>query len=261
MTECGKKIIDMGEITPILEEKFVIPSYFVDENAQLTVSCLFRLLQEMSNKHASLLGAGWYQLRERGYFWVITKIQLKINRLPKWEEQVTLRSWVKKSNAATSPRDYEMTDADGQVLIAGSSIWAILDITDGRPQHMQMFDDCFLPQERNAIDRKPQKIGALAIPDRAANCKEVVPSDIDMNRHVNNAHYIQWAFDSFSQEFRNTHRITDVTANFISQAKLGDRYSAYSEQISETGHQTVLYSPDSKQEFCRILTDWETLNI
>ena len=251
----------MSEIIPVLEEKFVIPSYFVDENAQMTVSCLFRILQEMSNKHASLLGAGWYQLRERGYFWVITKIQLKINRLPQWEEQVTLRSWVKKSNAATSPRDYEMVDADGNVLVAGSSIWAILDIANSRPQHMQMFDGCFLPQERSAIERKPQKIGALPIPEEAPNRKEVVPSDIDMNRHVNNAHYIQWAFDSIRQEFRQTHRITDVTVNFISQAKLGDHYTVFSKHISETGYQTVLYSPDDKQEFCRILTDWESITI
>ena len=45
----------MSEIIPILEEKFVIPSYFVDENAQMTVSCLFRILQEMSNKAVELL--------------------------------------------------------------------------------------------------------------------------------------------------------------------------------------------------------------
>ena len=109
----------MSEIIPILEEKFVIPSYFVDENAQMTVGCLFRILQEMSNNHARLLGAGWYQLRNRGFFWVITKIQLEINRLPKWEEEVTLRTWVKKSNAATSPRDYEMVDSEGNVLVAG----------------------------------------------------------------------------------------------------------------------------------------------
>ncbi|MBO6080795.1 MAG: hypothetical protein J6P54_07515 [Bacteroidales bacterium] len=250
----------MSDILPILEEKFVIPSYFVDENAQLTVSCLFRLLQEMSNKHASLLGAGWYQLREKGYFWVITKIQLNIHRLPRWEEQVTLRSWVKKSNAATSPRDYEMVDADGNVLVAGSSIWAILDIANSHPQHMQMFDGCFLPQDRNAIDQRPKKIGPLALPEEPIYCKEVAPSDIDMNRHVNNAHYIQWTFDAVSQEFRNTHRITDVTVNFISQAKLGDRYAVFSQPISETGYQTVLYSPDNNQEYCRILTDWESIN-
>lgn len=249
----------MSNIIPVLEEKFVIPSYFVDENAQMTVSCLFRILQEMSNKHASLLGAGWYQLREMGYFWVITKIQLKINRLPKWEEEVILRTWVKKSNAATSPRDYEMVDSDGQVLVAGSSIWAILDIAKSSPQHMNLFDGYFMPQDRDAIAQKPQRINALELPEETLNWKTAAPSDIDMNHHVNNAHYIQWAFDSVNPSFKETHRITDVAVNFISQAKLGDHYAVHSKHISDTGYQTTLYSPETKQEFCRILTDWKSI--
>ncbi len=249
----------MTEKPPFLIEKFSIPSYFVDEDAQLTISSLFSILQEMSNSHATLLGAGWHELRERGYFWVITKIQLKINRLPKWTEPVQLRSWVKNSDAATSPRDYELEDADGNLLIAGSSVWAILDTENGRPQRMNMFDGCFQPQDRHAIESKPPKIKALKLPDELPNRKEVVPSDIDMNRHVNNAHYIQWAFDSVSEEFRHTHRICGVTVNFIAQAKLGDHYSVFSEQISDTSYQTTLYSSDDRQEYCRILTDWQPL--
>ena len=94
----------MTETIPIYEKKLQIPSYFVDGDAKLTVSSLFSILQEMSDNHASLLGAGWHELRERGYFWVITKIQLVINRLPKWTETVLMRTWVKNSAAATSPR-------------------------------------------------------------------------------------------------------------------------------------------------------------
>ena len=250
----------MAEVIPIYEKQFRIPSYFVDENAELTVSALFSLLQEMSDNHASLLGAGWHELRDRGYFWVITKIQLLIHRLPAWTEPVLLRTWVKNSNAATSPRDYEMLDADGNLLIAGSSVWAILDIQNSRPQRMSMFDGCFLPQERNAIDRKPQKISALELPETPRNCKEVVASDIDMNRHVNNARYIQWAFDAVNEEFRQAHRISNVSVNFLSQAKLGDHYAVHTEKISECGFKTALFSSDDRQEYCRIQSEWIPLS-
>jgi acyl-ACP thioesterase len=247
----------MPEIVPILEEKLVIPSYFVDDQAQLSPNSLFCLLQEMSDNHTSLLGAGWHDLHERGFFWVITKIQLKINRLPKWREPVTLRSWVRKSNAATSPREYEMLDADGNLLLAGSSIWAILDAEQSRPQRMDMFDGCFLPQDRCAIDCKPPKISALKLPDILPNRKEVVHSDLDMNRHVNNTHYIQWAFDTVDESFRQRHKLTGITVNFLSQAKLGDHYSVYSQQISDTTFQTTLFSSDDRTEFCRLLFSWD----
>ena len=66
----------MTDIPPIFEETMRVPSYFVDEDARMTVSSLFGLLNEISNRHASCLNAGWHQLRERGYFWVITRMRM-----------------------------------------------------------------------------------------------------------------------------------------------------------------------------------------
>lgn len=250
----------MSEPLPVLEEKFVIPSYFVDDNAQLTVTSLFQLIQEMSDRHATILGAGWQQLRHRGFFWVITKIKLIINRLPSWQEPVLLRTWVKKSEAATSPRDFEMEDAEGNILVAASTIWAILDKEQSRPQRMDMFDGLFMPQERSAIDRKPPKIGPIQLPEVLPEPKSVLHSDIDMNHHVNNAHYIQWAFDSVGDKFRKSHRINNVVVNFIAQAKSGDRYRVCTEQTDEENYKTAIFSEDMQTEFCRLQTEWQLIS-
>ncbi len=250
----------MSEPLPVLEEKFVIPSYFVDDNAQLTVTSLFQLIQEMSDRHATILGAGWKQLRHRGFFWVITKIKLIINRLPSWQEPVLLRTWVKKSEAATSPRDFEMEDAEGNILVAASTIWAILDKEQGRPQRMDMFDGCFMPQERSAIDRKPPKIGPVQAPDVLPESKSVLYSDIDMNHHVNNAHYIQWAFDSVSDAFRKSHKISSVVVNFIAQAKFGDSYRVCTEHVADETYKIAVFSEDMQTEFCRLQTEWKNVN-
>ena len=241
---------------PILEETFAIPSYFVDDNAQLTVCSLFQLMQEISDRHAAILGAGWNSLRERGYFWVITKIHLEIRRLPKWTEQVTIRTWVRNSGAATSPRDIEIVDSEGRVLVAASTVWAILDKEKGQPQRMNMFDGCFVPQERCALERKPLRLGPLTLPDTLPEPMDVRYSDIDINSHVNNAHYIQWAFDAVSDSFRRTHIITSVAVKFIAQAKLGDRYVVCSEPVSDNCFNIAIFSADGKTEYCRLQTEW-----
>ena len=244
---------------PILEETFAIPSYFVDDNAQLTVCSLFQLMQEISDRHAAILGAGWNSLRERGYFWVITKIHLEIRRLPKWTEQVTIRTWVRNSGAATSPRDIEIVDSEGRVLVAASTVWAILDKEQSRPQRMDMFDGCFMPQERSAIDRKPPKIGPIQLSEILPEPKSVLHSDIDMNHHVNNAHYIQWAFDSVCDDFRKSHKISSVVVNFIAQAKPGDRYRVCTEHLADENYKTAIFSEDMQTEFCRLQTEWQAI--
>ena len=232
------------EPLPILEKTLVIPSYFVDDTVRMTVCSLFQLMQEISDRHATILGAGWYSLCERGYFWVITKIQLKIIRLPRWTEQVTIRTWVRESGAATSPRDIEIIDSNGQIVVAASTVWAILDKEKGSPQRMSMFDGYFVPQERCALERKPLKVGPLVLPDALPKPIDVKYSDLDVNRHVNNAHYIQWAFDAVSESFRTTHRIVGVAVNFIAHAKLGDRYVVLSEPVSENVFKTAIFSAD-----------------
>ncbi|MBQ1780707.1 MAG: hypothetical protein II001_04665 [Bacteroidales bacterium] len=249
------------EPLPILEKKLIIPSYFVDDRSQMTVCSLFQLMQEMSDRHATILGAGWHSLRERGFFWVITKIQMKINRLPKWTEEVTIRTWVRKSGAATSPRDIEIIDSDGQVLVAVSTVWAILDKEKGQPQRMSIFDGCFSPQDRNALEAKPMKIGPVKLPETLPEPMDVRHSDIDINQHVNNAHYIQWAFDAVSDAFRKTHKITGVAVKFIAQAKLGDQYIVCSEPVSDNCFNTAIFSADSNTEYCRLQTEWEAVSM
>ena len=249
------------EPVPILEETFVIPSYFVDDTAQMTVCSLFQLMQEISDRHAAILGAGWFSLCERGYFWVITKIQLEIHRLPKWTEQVTLRTWVRKSNAATSPRDFEIMDSEGHLLVAANAVWAILDKEHGYPQRISLFDNGFMPQERCALESKPMTIKPITLPDTLLEQKDVRYSDLDINKHVNNARYIQWAFDAVSEAFRQTHRIKGVAVKFIAQAKLGDRYMVCSETVSDNCFNTAIFSSDGKTEYCRLQTEWETVNL
>ena len=249
------------EPLPILEETLAIPSYFVDDTAQMTVCSLFQLMQEISDRHAAILGAGWYSLCERGYFWVITKIQLEIHRLPKWTEQVTIRTWVRNSGAATSPRDIEIVDTEGRTLVGASTVWAILDKEKSQPQRMSMFDGCFAPQERCALERKPLRIAPLTLPDILPEPMDVRYSDIDINSHVNNARYIQWAFDAVSEAFRQTHRIKGVAVKFIAQAKLGDRYVVCSEPVSDNCFNIAIFSADGKTEYCRLQTEWETVKL
>lgn len=247
------------EPLPILEETLVIPSYFVDDTAQMTVCSLFQLMQEISDRHAAILGAGWFSLCERGYFWVITKIQLEIHRLPKWTEHVTLRTWVRKSNAATSPRDFEIIDSDGQPLVAANAVWAILDKEHGEPQRINMFDSGFMPQERCAVERRPMIIKPITLPNTLPDPMDVRYSDLDINRHVNNARYIQWAFDSVSDAFRKTHKINKVAVKFIAQAKLGDHYVVCSEPVSDNCFNIAIFSADGKIEYCRLQTEWQPL--
>ena len=254
--ECGRKMIKKEKYLPFLVEKFRIPSYLADFKSQLRLDSLFMLLQEMSNKHASLLGVGWHNLQKNGFFWVITKMSLKIVRMPLWTENITLKTWVRISDTATSPREFEISDEQGNIIIAGSSVWAILDTKSNRPQRVSNFDSNFLQQEHEADCDKPRKVKQIQLPETPEFLKKIELADIDMNMHVNNTHYILWAINTIPKNFYMTHSIKEIMVNFISQARFGEYYSVHTEEISDTEFISTIYSDQEKKEFCRIHSKW-----
>ena len=52
--------------------------------------------------------------------------------------------------------------------------------------------------------------------------KPIWLSDLDTNGHVNNAQYIKWITDCFSEEQSRNCRITSLHINYLEETLLGD---------------------------------------
>lgn len=241
----------------ILEHNLKIYSYLVDDEMNLSMPALFGLIQEISSEHVNKCNIGWQNLRKSNLFWVLSKIHIKIARLPKWSEDIIIRTWGKCHDLLVNPRDYEMEDNDGNLMLQATSSWVILDAENGKIKKLDEFDDRLVyPKEKeDAITPRAPKVPKIDIQEEC-NFNIVLNSDIDMNKHVNNAHYVQWALDSVDQLFRQTHRLVEVVINYLSQAKLGDYYGIISKHIAENEYITSIFSKEGNLEFCRIQSIW-----
>ncbi len=237
----------------ILEHNLKIYSYLVDDEMNLSMPALFGLIQEISSEHVNKCNIGWQNLRKSNLFWVLSKIHIKIARLPKWSEEIIIRTWGKCHDLLVNPRDYEMEDNEGNLMMKATSSWVILDAENGKIKKLDEFDDRLVyPKEKeDAITTRAPKVPKIDIQEEC-NFNIVLNSDIDMNKHVNNAHYVQWALDSVNQIFRQTHRLVEVVINYLSQAKLGDYYGIISKHVAENEYITSIFSKEGNMEFCRI---------
>lgn len=241
----------------ILEHNVKIYSYLVDDEMNLSMPALFGLIQEISSEHVNKCNIGWQNLKKSNLFWVLSKIHIKIARLPKWSEEIIIRTWGKCHDLLVNPRDYEMEDNEGNLMLKATSSWVILDAENGKIKKLEEFDDRLVyPKEKeDAITTRAPKVPKIDIQEEC-NFNIVLNSDIDMNKHVNNAHYVQWALDSVNQIFRQTHHLVEVVINYLSQAKLGDYYGIISKHIAENEYITSIFSKEGNLEFCRIQSIW-----
>jgi len=239
-------------------DHYDITSYHVDFNQHLSLVSLFYFFQESAWRHANVRGFGWADLAERNEFWVLAKVHVIIDRMPDWIEKIRLETWGKTPELLTAFRDFEIFAQDGCSIIRAASSWHILNMQTHRPTTLTHFAAHFPLVNRHAIAEKPQKIQPPASTSVKSAVYTVLPSDIDMNMHVNNTRYIQWAIDSIPFEFQNQHFISEINVNFLSQARAGEHY--FIETYQDGLHFTqVIVAENENRKLASVQSSWKKI--
>ena len=108
------------------EKKILIRSEQVDMTRRLRISELFRLMEEASIAHTEEIGCTREKTLDRGLLWVITRQQAQIEELPKYDEEIIIRSWQGDMMHVFFPRFYEIERA-GKIIVRGQALWILID--------------------------------------------------------------------------------------------------------------------------------------
>jgi len=118
----------------IFSKDIHVRSYEVDATGYFSMQAICNHLQDIAWEHAGRLGFGYEQLANRNLFWVLSRLKIEINKYPLWNDKVILKTWPRGSEKLFAYRDYTIEDKNGQLLIAATSAWLILDKVNHRPQ-------------------------------------------------------------------------------------------------------------------------------
>lgn len=209
------------------EETVYVKSYDVDYTGRLKLASLFNYFQETAGNHATHLGVGYEKLRTRGFFWVLSRAKVHINRSPDWRETVVLTTWPKGQDGLLFMRDFRMLDNRQQTLVTGSTGWLLIDTQHNKP-HPAGDLQLTLPanEHGHAIEAPLKKLRQPETPALAYE-RRVLPSDLDVNNHVNNAQYLEWITDCFDIQHAASNAVSAIQVNYVGEAVLGDVVGLY----------------------------------
>ncbi len=236
-----------------LVKKVPITSYFTDLRGELSIPSLFLLFQEAAWEHASINGFGYNDLDNQGLFWVLSRIHAEINEMPKWTDSVVLRTWPSGTEGAFALRDFTVENEDNKRLISATSSWLIVDIESRRPKRPNTFKERMpLCESFRATENNAQKIRTSG--GTPFSNYQIIPriADIDVNGHINNTKYIEWAINSFPMDFYLKNRICELSINYLAEGFCDEMCSVITVKTDERTLISEITRDFDKRKLCTV---------
>lgn len=215
---------------PTWTEDYKITSYLVNLRKQAGLYSVLNFIQDVGWQHGFMLGV---ELPEN-QGWVFTRQKLEMTTWPRWNETLTLKTWLRPPEGAFIFRDYELFLGDEKIGSCTSSFT----VMDKSTRKLALQDWSGFPQFWNSESTsttKPEKIPMVPETKDIAEF-EVRNSDIDLNEHVNNTKYAQWILDSIPMNLlKGGVNLKGYGVNFLSEMKLGDKITIQQAQETPNG--------------------------
>ena len=203
------------------EKPFTVRYYEVGPSRQVRPATLLDYLQDAAAEHASLLRIGVQDLHQRELTWVLSRLRLQVERYADVGETVLVRTWPSTRANLASCREFELLDRQGVIVARATTSWVVLDLVRRRPVRLaDVLPDYPLEPRRAIVDDFPPLPRAESHGSELAFA--VRQSDLDMNRHVNNAVYVGWALETAPVAVAENCRPVDIEVGFRAEALTGD---------------------------------------
>lgn len=209
----------------VYEKRILIRSEQVDMTRTLRISELFRIMEEASIAHTEELGCTRRKTLDRGLLWVIARQSAEIEEMPRYDDEIIIRSWQGEMIQMFFPRFYEIRK-DGRCIIRGYAFWTLI---DEKSREMIMPEDYDI-----SIPARPGSeeiyIQAVVLPKNAepSDVKrlKVGFSQVDINGHMNNTRYFDLVDDMLWEEASESGsggitKPRSILANYVSELKAG----------------------------------------
>ncbi|MEN6569702.1 MAG: acyl-ACP thioesterase domain-containing protein [Rikenellaceae bacterium] len=210
----------------IYSEKYLVKSYETDMNASLKLFTFMNYAQEIAGQHANLLGFGYDTLIKEGFVWVLSRMHIIFKDIPKWKDNITMYTWHKGGDRLFWYRDFVVNNEDEEAVIKATSSWVIINIETRKMHKIELLGHPDTIHLKDAITEHAEKI-ITPHEMEYVHTKKVSYSDVDINKHTNNAKYVEWAIDSLDPEFYSSIQVSDMIINFNLETRLNDQVEIY----------------------------------
>jgi medium-chain acyl-[acyl-carrier-protein] hydrolase len=219
---------------------------------------IFKYFQDAASEHAYQLGVSALHLLEWRRAWVMLGYRVVIDRYPRWDETVMLKTWRHPVRNLYELRAFEIVDDRGRPIAQGKSNWVMINSDTRKPVRLDRNMPPELMQNTLPLENDMGKLPGLDGSDVEVTFR-VRRRDLDFNHHVNNTVYIEWALETGPEDLIADHRPCIIDVDYLEDVTYGSTIISQAQAMDTRPETTYLHrirNDADDRELARLKIGW-----
>lgn len=206
----------------------------VDDMGEYFFHHLLNRFAQIATVNAVKLGV-WNQELMTRYGWVVAKQYLHLDEPIRYHDEIEISTAISKGTFVSFPRYYYIKK-NQKIIGTCSSVWTLLDIQKRRMVSPQKIGIVFPEVSKEPLLDLPPMI-QKDLEMKYILERRVLYSDVDINQHMNNTRYIQWALDLIDFDKHHQCFISDINIQYCKEIRPLELVKLF---MGEDGHRYVI---------------------
>ena len=206
------------------EASFQVGARDTDPFNQCRPSSMMDFLQETATGAAVALHVSREEmLQSYGVFWMLARIWYQLDVPVFWNDNLTVQTWHRgNGHGASIYRDFDIFRA-GVRIGEGVSLWVLADVETRKLRRVSELPEFSQTSGGDRCKSRMLPKLRMPVPLEEAGERRLWYSDCDVNGHVNNVHYADYACDAISlEETGKGQFVSQVQIGYLKECRAGE---------------------------------------
>ena len=218
----------------------------INNKTELTNKGILSFFEDIGGLHSDIAGYGLKDIKRTKISWVLLNWKIKVlKRIVYDGNPIKVKTWSRNVVRACTFRDFELYNSKGELCVIGSSKWTLVHLENGLMRITPELIEKYNPEDKAVFDDFDFK--KLQVPAEYSSIYEYTVSrrDIDINNHVHNLNYLDFAYDALPREVYENNSFDNIEIMYKNGAKLYEKLKCFYSKVNRE-HFVTIKSQDEK---------------
>lgn len=211
--------------------KYCVEPFTEDCRGNLSWGHLGNILLQCASMHAGTHGFGYTQMIGMHHVWVLSRLVIEMDTLPRTGEDFTVETWVDRLYRQFTDRHFTIARPNGLPYGHATSTWSLIDTESRQPADLTVLADGGFTGALNADRHAPISNGGrirLKTPEEVHRHRTAY-TDLDINGHMNSIRYIELLLDQLHTAAADDRPVKRIEMAYCTEAYLNDELRIFQE--------------------------------